>query len=66
MNHLNKTQEFVGMKKADVISLLGTPEVSNGRHFQYYLKTSKKGTDTLRFALGFNNNQKVIIALQTY
>lgn len=66
MKHLYRTHEFVGMKKNDVIKLFGEPDFTEGRTFQYYLKISQKGTDTTSFSLGFDDNNKVLLALITY
>jgi len=66
MKHLYRTHEFVGMKKTDVIKLFGEPDFAEGRAFQYYLKTSQKGTDTTSFSLGFDDSNKVMLTLITY
>lgn len=60
MNSLRNNYKLTGMTKDEIIDLLGEPESQTPTKFTYYLGMAKKGIDTGRLTIQFNENGKVI------
>lgn len=57
MNSLRNNYELNGMIKNQILELLGEPESKAENEFGYYLGYSKRGINTGRLTIKFNNNK---------
>lgn len=57
MNSLRNNYKLKGMTKAQIIELLGKPESKSENEFGYYLGYSKRGINTGRLTIKFDNNK---------
>ncbi len=56
MNDLRKNHEIVGMKKAEILKLLGKPDSKTNSEFTYNLGMTGTGINTGHFTIIFNHN----------
>lgn len=59
MNSLRNNYELKGMSKKQILELLGEPESKTDSEFAYYLGYSKRGINTGRLTIKFENNKVV-------
>lgn len=59
MNDLRKNHTLLGMKKNDVIELLGKPDSETNSAFNYYLGMTGRGINTGNLTLTFNGKATV-------
>ncbi|RKD99847.1 hypothetical protein [Marinifilum flexuosum] len=59
MNSLRNDYELKGMTKTQIIELLGEPESKTNIEFGYYLGYSKRGINTGRLTIKFDNYNTV-------
>ena len=60
MNSLRNRFELKGMTKDEIVKLLGEPELESKTEFSYYLGMAKRGIDTGRLTIKFDESGKVI------
>jgi outer membrane protein assembly factor BamE (lipoprotein component of BamABCDE complex) len=59
MNSLRKNYDLIGMKKSEIIELLGQPTSVINNQFHYYLGFSKTGINTGTLYVTFDNKEVV-------
>lgn len=59
MNSLRNNYDLKGMSKSELLKLLGEPDSKTENEFGYYLGNSKRGINTGRLTIKFDNNNKV-------
>ena len=59
MNSLRNNHQLKGKTKAEIIELLGEPEIKTDAEFGYYLGMAKHGIDVGNLAFIFGENGKV-------
>ena len=59
MNDLRKNHELVGMKKAEIVKLLGKPDSEMNSEFSYNLGMTGTGINTGHLTIIFNDNEIV-------
>jgi outer membrane protein assembly factor BamE (lipoprotein component of BamABCDE complex) len=57
MNSLRSNYDLKGMSKNEILKLLGEPESKTENEFGYYLGNSKRGINTGRLTIKFDNNK---------
>ena len=57
MNSLRNNYDLKGMSKNEILKLLGEPESKTKNEFGYYLGYSKRGINTGRLTIKFDNNK---------
>lgn len=57
MNSLRNSYHLKGMSKSELLKLLGEPDSKTEIEFNYYLGYSKRGINTGRLTIKFDNNK---------
>ena len=57
MNSLRNSHQLKGMSKSELLKLLGEPDSKTEIEFSYYLGYSKRGINTGRLTIKFDNNK---------
>ena len=57
MNSLRNNYDLNGMSKNEILKLIGEPESKTENEFGYYLGYSKRGINTGRLTIKFDNNK---------
>jgi tRNA(His) 5'-end guanylyltransferase len=57
LNSLRSNYDLKGMSKNEILKLLGEPESKTENEFGYYLGYSKRGINTGRLTIKFDNNK---------
>ncbi len=57
MNSLRNNYDLKGMSKSELLKLLGEPDSKRENEFGYYLGYSKRGINTGRLTIKFDNNK---------